>query len=1006
MTVARWQRVKALFESALDHPSSSRGDLLEKSDESPSIVDEVRNLIARDALAGSFLAEASSATPSATPVLSPDDVVSGHFRIVSLLGRGGMGVVYRAEDSVLSRPVALKFLSSGLGGTRQALERLKREARAAAALNHPNICVVYETGEHQGQAFIAMEFLDGHTLKYRIGAEPLKTEELLEWAGQIASGLEAAHGAGIVHRDIKPANIFITTSGQVKILDFGLAKVSALSAVAAGGADFTDPLAEDHLSTPGMVIGTLPYMSPEQARAEQLDIRTDLFSLGAVLYEMATGKSAFPGATTALIHQAVLGLTPPPVSTVNASVPPELDRIIEKALQKDRSLRYQCALDVSTDLRRLKRDSESRNSPAVREVASVGEAKPRLRWMVSAALIAIAVLGAAYFFLHRPPKLTDKDTIVVTDFTNTTGDPVFDGTLRQGLSAQLEQSPFLKLLSNQRISETLALMTKPKDSHVTQELGREVCQRTASAATIEGSISVFGSQYVLGLNAVNCGNGDILAQEQVTANGKEQVLKALGEAATKLRQRLGESLASVQKYDVPPQNVTTPSLEALQAYTRGQQAASFTAAIPFLQRAISLDPNFAMAHLRLGSNYFDLLETARAAESARRAYELRERTSELEKLSISSYYELFVTGDLEAARRANELWAQTYPRDAEPRSFLCVIYGYLGEYEKTLTATQESLRLDPTNGYDIGNLAYVYLFLNRLDEAKATAEKAPARDFDVPLLHRAIYGVAFLQRNSAGMEHEAIVVKGKPGLEDLVLDEQSNTAAYSGEFSKARDLSRQASDSAQRADEKETAAGYKAEAALHEALVGNMDLAQQQARTALAQTDSLEVEAMSAIAFGLAGAPAQATRLASDLGKRFPENTIAEFQYLPMIRAVILLRRNAADKAVEELEAAAPYELGTALPLYPAYLRGGAYLAAKKGAAAGVEFQKILAHPSVVLNDSIGALAHLGLGRSYAMTGDNAKAKTAYGDFLALWKDADPDLPILKAAKAEYAQLK
>jgi eukaryotic-like serine/threonine-protein kinase len=1005
MTVARWQRVKALFESALDHPSSSRGDLLEKSDESPSVVDEVRNLIARDALAGSFLAEASSATSSATPVLSPNDLVSGHFRIVSLVGRGGMGVVYRAEDLVLSRPVALKFLSSGLGGTRPALERLKREARAAAALNHPNICVVYETGEHQGQAFIAMEFLDGHTLKYRIGTEPLKTEELLEWAVQIASGLEAAHGGGIVHRDIKPANIFITTSGQVKILDFGLAKVSAPSAVTIRGAD-TGPLAEEHLSTQGMVIGTLPYMSPEQARAEQLDNRTDLFSFGAVLYEMATGKSAFPGATTALIHQAVLGLTPPPASMLNASVPPELDRIIEKALEKDRSLRYQRALDVCTDLKRLQSYSESHKWPAGREMASAAMAKPRLRWMVSAALILIAALGAAYFFRHRPPKLTDKDTIVVTDFTNTTGDAVFDGTLRQGLSAQLEQSPFLKLLSDQRISETLALMTRPKRSRVTQELGREVCQRTASAATIEGSISTLGSQYVLGLNAVNCGNGDVLAQEQVTANGKEQVLRALGEAATKLRKRLGESLASVQKYDVPPQNVTTPSLEALQAYTRGEQAASFTAQIPFLRRAVSLDPNFAMAHLRLGGIYFDLLETARAAESARRAYELRERTSELEKLSISSYYELFVTGDLQAARRANELWAQTYPRDAEPRSFLCVIYGYLGEYEKTLTATQESLRLDPTNGYDIGNLAYAYLFLNRLDEAKATAEKAPARDFDVPLLHRAIYGVDFLRHNSAAMEREALVVKGKPGLEDLVLDEQSNTAAYAGEFSRARDLSRQAFDSAQRADEKETAAGYKAEAALHEALVGNMSLAEQQARAALAQTDSLEVEAMSAIALGLAGAPAKALRLASDLGKRFPENTIAEFQYLPMIRAVILLRRNAADKAMEELVAAAPYELGTSLPLYPAYLRGGAYLAAKKGAAAGVEFQKILAHPSVVLNDMMGALARLGLGRSYAMTGDNAKAKIAYGDFLALWKDADADIPILKAAKAEYAKLK
>ena len=931
-----------------------------------------------------------------------------HYRIIEKLGGGGMGVVYKAEDTRLHRSVALKFLPDEVSQDPQALARFQREAEAASALSHPNICTVHEIDEQNGQAFIVMEFLDGVTLKHRIGGKPMRLEQVLELGIQIADALDAAHSDSIIHRDLKPANIFVTKRRHAKILDFGLAKLVA-SGDGAGGSALPTAATGELLTTPGTAIGTIAYMSPEQARGEELDARTDLFSFGAVLYEMATGRMAFPGNSAAVIHDGILNRTPAPASQISQGLPPKLDEIIGKALEKDRRLRYQSAAETRTDLQRLKRDTESERGLTA---GSTVKENRGMRWKVigPAAIALVALAAGSYFHFRRGPKLTEKDRIVLADFTNTTGDVVFDGTLRQGLAVQLEQSPFLSVVSEAHVQQTLKLMGQSSDAKLTSDVARELCQRTQSAAVLDGSIASLGSQYVLGIRATNCHTGDVLAEEQATANSKEQTIKALDGAAAKLRSELGESLSSVQKFDTPLEQATTPSLEALQAYSMGRKTmvgkGDSAAAVPFFSRAIHLDPKFAVAYAALGNAYSNLSEMGLAVGNIKQAYELRGRVSDPERFYIESHYFHFVTGDLEKARRVYEIWAQTYPRDVGPRTNLAVIYSFLGNYEKSLAMATEATRISPGDSQNYANLVDAYIFLNRLDQARITAAEAQSKKLDSPALRVYLYVVAFLQNDDAGMQEQVAWAAREPGVEDTLLSNEADTAAYSGHLQKAREFSRRASFSAEHAEEKETAAGYEVNAALREALFGNAGEARKRSEAALALSADRETQYGVALALAFAGDGPGAEALAHHLAEQFSEDTGVQYCYLPTIRAVLALGHNDSSKAIEFLHAATPYELGTAGSLYPVYVRGEAYLAAHQGSEAATEFQKVLDHRGIVQNGPIGALGHLDLARAYTLQGDIAKSRAAYQNFLRLWKDADTNIPVLKQAKTEYAKLK
>ena len=926
--------------------------------------------------------------------MDPDDPLIGqtlsHYRIGARLGVGGMGIVYKAEDTRLRRPVALKFVSEELSRDPEALSRFAREAQTASALNHTNICTIYDIGEQAGRSFIVMEYLEGMTLKDRLDAGSLSLNAALDVGIQIADALDAAHTAGIIHRDIKPANVFVGSRDRVKVLDFGLAK----SGPATPQADGTTMAG----TRQGVVMGTAAYMAPEQARGEAVDHRADIWSFGLVLYEM------------------VKGTRPPQAVRLRVEASPELERIVSKCLETERELRYQHAADLRSDLERLRRGQGATVAPQ----AALG--RRRALWLsIGAAAVVVTAGAAGVIYSRRPAPLTDKDTIVLGEFTNRTGDPVFDDTLRQGLAIQLQQSPFLSLVSDDRIRRTMLLMNQPADAPLTPDFARAVCVRTASAAVLEGSIAALGNQYVLGLHATNCATGDIVADEQAQAARKEDVLTTLGHIATSFRTRVGESLATVEKHSMPLEDVTTPSLEALQAYSAGWNTAiigSPARAVPLFQRAIAIDPDFAMAHAFLGFRYGVLGESALARQSLLKAYQLRHRASDAERFYIETLYDRDFTGNLERERRTLETWAVSYPRDARAHNLQAgLALSSTGQHELAVAQTEKAIALDPDLTPAYSSKAFNQLMLNRLDDASLTVRLALERGLDSDTLVQTRYFVAFLTGNENELRRIATAARKSPATEDIISHVEALALARSGQLQDARRMAAVAVQSAQKSGRRERAGLFEAATAVWEAFYGNAAAARQSATRALELgKGGREVEYAAAFALALAGDLPQSRVLAQELAREFPEDTSVQSMYLPALRALFSLNTPTPDAAaaIQALQTASRYDLalgrigfvGRFGGLYLIYIRGLAYLAARQPAEAATEFQRILDHRSIVIVDPMDAMARLQLARALALSGDTVKARRVYHGLLALWGNADAGIPLIDEARAEHARLR
>jgi serine/threonine protein kinase/tetratricopeptide (TPR) repeat protein len=933
-----------------------------------------------------------------------------HYRVLEIVGGGGMGLVYKAEDLKLGRRVALKFLPEEFAGDPIALQRFEREARTASSLNHPNICSIYEFGEHDGQPFLVMELLEGETLRERLASmsadrKSIPLDELLKVAMQVADGLEAAHEKGIIHRDIKPANIFLTKKGTAKILDFGLAK---LAPQAEGDAEQEDlplgrnghnprPDAGHTLTHTGTAMGTAGYMSPEQVRGEKLDARTDLFSFGLVLYEMATGQRAFSGPTAAILKNAILNHAPTPVREMNSAVPPKLEQLVSKAMEKNRGRRYQSAAEMRAALDGTQDWSISFSSWKV---------------LVPAVIVTVAV-AAVLLLLLRPStktsaKLTANDTIVLAEFSNTTGDSIFDGTLRRALDIDLQQSPSIGLLSERKITEALLAMNRPPAEALTPAVARDVCLKTQSRAVLTGSIANRGNSYLVGLRAADCQTGEMLADISTEAENRERVVHALGEAGSRLRTSLGDPTTTQRDFDQPLESTASPSLDALQEYDEGLGSWASEDSGPHLKRAIDLDPNFALAYQQLGRHYMANWQSELAAESFAKAYALRGRLGLRHKLGIVASYYMGSSGEVEKAVQTFYELLRTFP-ESGARNQLCFALRRAGRLEQSVAVCREAIRFNRSEGYPIANAIFVYVSLDRLLDAQAILDEAEARMSNPEALSDTGYTLAFARGDRAAMQRYFNLATTKAGVNaGTLFFMEAYTQTYYGHAVKARQLWQQAVASVDLVNARETAAGWRAREALVEAELGNGIRARQLAAEALALSSGRDVKAMVALTLARAGDTAGALKLVDQLNRDFPRDTLLQSYELPLVQASVELQRHHSRKTIDILLRTTPYEqaLTSLFPTYfPPYVRGQAYLQGGQSQQATAEFQKVLDHPGLVGNHVAGALAHFQIARAQTMMGDKDAARKSYQNFLTLWKDADPDLPVLRQAKAEYAKL-